>query len=46
MKYIRVNREAVRQVLRIYDVVGKLLDGIKSMYVNSIACIRVKEGET
>ena len=25
---------------------GKLLNGIKSMYVNSVACIRVKAGES
>ena len=29
-----------------YDVGGKLLNGIKSMYVNSLACVRVKGGET
>ena len=33
--YDRVNREALGQVLRMYDVIGKLLNGIKSMYVNS-----------
>ena len=27
--YDRVNREAIEQVLRIYDVGGKLLNGIK-----------------
>ena len=32
--YDRVNREV--------NVGGKLLNGIKSMYVNSITCIRVK----
>ena len=41
----RVNREALWQVLRMYDVGGKLLNGIKSMYVNSLACLRVKGGE-
>ena len=25
---------------------GELLNGIKSMSVNSLACVRVKEGET
>ena len=40
--YDRVNREALRQVLRMYDVGGKLLNGIKNMYVNSLACVRVK----
>ena len=34
--------EALCQVLRIYDVGGKLLSGIKCMNVNSIACVRVK----
>ena len=32
----RVNREALWQVLRMYDVRSKLLNGIKSMYVNSL----------
>ena len=40
--YDRVNREALWQVLGMYDVSGKLLSGIKSMYVNSLALIRVK----
>ena len=30
------------QVLRMYDVGGKPLSGIKSMYVDSSACVRVK----
>ena len=42
--YDRVNREALSQVLRMYDVVGKLLGGIKSMYVDRLACVRVKLG--
>ena len=44
--YDRVNREALRQVLRMYDVGGKLLNGIKGMYVNSLAYVRVKGGES
>ena len=44
--YDRVNREAVWQVLRMYDVGGKLLNGIKSMYINSLAYVRVKGGES
>ena len=40
--YDRVNREALWQVLRIYDVGGKLLNGILSMYIDSLACVRVK----
>ena len=39
--YDRVNREALWQVLRMYDVSGKL---IKNMSVNSLACVRVKGG--
>ena len=30
----------------LYDVVGKQLNGIKNMYVNNLACIRVKQGES
>ena len=44
--YDRVNGEALWQVLRMYDVGGKLLNGIKSMYVNSLACFRVKGGKS
>ena len=33
-------------VLRMYDVGAKLLNGIKSMYVNSLDCVRVKGGES
>ena len=32
-------------ILRMYDVGGKLLNGITSMYVNSLSCVRVKGGE-
>ena len=34
--YDRVNREPLCQVLRMYNVCGKLLNGIKGMYVNSL----------
>ena len=44
--YDRVNKEALWQVLRMYDVGVKLLNGIKSLYVNSLACVRVKGGES
>ena len=44
--YDRVNREALRQVLRMYDVGGKPLNGIKSMYVNSLVCVRIKGCES
>ena len=43
--YSRVNREALWQVLRMYNVGDKLLSGIKSMYVDSSPCVRVKRGE-
>ena len=36
--YDRVNREELWQVLRMYDVGGKLLNDIKSTYVNSSLC--------
>ena len=41
-----VNREALCQVLRMYDVRGKLLSGIKRTYVDSLACVRVKGDES
>ena len=40
-----VNREALWQGLRMYDVDGKLLSRIKSMYVNSLVCVRVGGSE-
>ena len=40
--YGRVNRESLWQVLRMYDVVGTLFSGIKSMYDDSSACVRIK----
>ena len=43
--YDRVNRDALWHIPRMYDVIGKLLSGIKSMYVNSQACVRVKGDE-
>ena len=44
--HVRVNTEALWQVFRMYDVGGKLLSGIKSMYVESSDCVRVKGGES
>ena len=44
--YDRVNREALWQVLKKYDVGGKLLYGIKSVYVKILACVRVKGCES
>ena len=37
--YERINREVLWQVLRMYDVVGKLLNGIKTMYINSLSYV-------
>ena len=39
--YDRVNRETLWQVLRMYDGGGKLLNVIKSMYVNSLVRVIV-----
>ena len=40
--YDKVNKEARWQVLRTYSVGGRILNGIKGMYVNSITCVRIK----
>ena len=40
--YDRINRELIRQVLRMYFVGGKLYNGIKSMYGNNLTCNRIK----
>ena len=40
--YDKVNSEALWQVLKMYLVGGKLLSNIKSRFVNSLACVRVK----
>ena len=39
--YDRFNREDQWQVLVIYGVGGRLLNGIKSMYEDSEACVRI-----
>ena len=44
--YDQVNKEALWQLLRIYGGKGKLLSRIKSMYVNSLTCVRTKGGES
>ena len=44
--YDRVNRESLRQVLRMYDVGDKLLNGIRSIYINSLICVWIKRGES
>ena len=43
--YDRVNREVLWYVLGMYDVGGKRLSGIESMYVDNSAGVRVKGGE-
>ena len=43
--YDRVKREDLWQVFKMYNVGGKSMSGIKSMYVGSSACVRVKGGE-
>ena len=35
----RVNREALWEVLRMYGVGGKLLNLVKSIYANCLACV-------
>ena len=45
-RYDRVNMKTLWQVLRMYDVDDKLLNGIKSIYVNNLACVRVKGSES
>ena len=44
--YGRINTEALWQVLRTYDVDGKHLNGIKTMCVNSLDCVKVKRVES
>ena len=44
--YDRVNSSALCQVPRTCDAGGKLLNRIKNMYVNSLACVRVKGGDS
>ena len=35
------DRDAMRNVLRLYEIGGRLLRGVKSLYVGSKACVRV-----
>ena len=42
----RVNREPLGQMLRMYEVGGKLLSGFKRMYADSSARVRVKGNES
>ena len=39
--YVRVNREALWQVLRMYNGINCEVELIKSMYVDILACVRV-----
>ena len=39
--YDKLNREALLQVLKICDVDGKLLNGFKNMYVNTLSWVRI-----
>ena len=43
--YEKVNMELMYQVLRRNDMGCKLLNGIKGIYFNTLACVRVKGGE-
>ena len=40
--YDRVNREAIMEIMKMYDVGGKPLNSIKNIYVNCLPCLRVK----
>ena len=40
------DREALWQALGMFDVGGKLLSEIKSMYIDALACVRIKGGES
>ena len=44
--YNRGNWYGLWQVLRMYNVCGKLLNGFKSMNVNILGCVRVKGVES
>ena len=40
--YDRVDRDAMWNVLRLYGIGGRLLRGVKSLYVGSKACVKVR----
>ena len=40
--YYRVDRDAMWNVLRLYGIGGRLLRGVRSLYVGSKACVRVE----
>ena len=39
--YDRVDRDAMWNVLRLYGIGGRLLRGVKSLYVGSKACVKL-----
>ncbi len=43
--YNRVNRKALWNGLRIYNVVGQLMEGMKAFYREANACVKVEGGE-
>ncbi len=40
--YDRIDREVLWSVLRLYGIGGRKIEGIESFYVNSRACMRVR----
>ena len=40
--YDTIDRHGMLQMLRVYGVVGKLLKAVQSLYVDSSACVRVR----
>ena len=40
--YDRIDRDALWNVLRSYGIGGRLLQGVKNLYVGSKACVRVE----
>ena len=44
--YDNVDREGLWQVLRLYGIGGRLLNAVKSFYVESRACVRVGNSES
>ena len=41
-----VNRKVLKHTLKIYDTCGNSLHGIKSVYVNRLACVQVNGEES
>ena len=42
--YDTIDRHGMWQILRVYEVEGKLLKAVQSFYVDSMACVRVVSG--